>query len=525
MRTCIVILLLFVLLPANAKDGYPRNKNADIIHYDFFVEINDSTDRIEGKAIIEVHFTEASDSISFDLASVDSTGKGMTVTGLLADTLSVMWKHLDSRLVINYPAKTGDTIKYTVLYSGIPSDGLIISHNKFGERVFFSDHWPNRAHCYLPCIDHPYDKATVDFHITAPVKYRIIASGVLESSNSNDSIKTTHWKESVVLPVKVMAFAAAPFAVDTAGMVDGITVTSWVFRGNMEQGFKDYSVAVDPLKYYIARIGEYPFEKLANVQSKTIFGGLENAGNIFYAERSVTGKGRAESLMAHEIAHQWFGNSVTENDWDHVWLSEGFATYLTSMYFESKNGKEALKTDLDSTRARLIRYYRKNKMPVIDTANTDLMKLLNMNSYQKGAWVLHMLRNLVGDEAFYRGLRTYYEHFRNGNVLTDDFASVMEEVSGKELNSFFRQWLYTGGHPQLKIWTKKGFRRKYTINVEQQQERLFEFELELLVKTSSGEALQKVHVTNQLTQFEVQSKTPPRITPDPDVKLLFQLVP
>lgn len=524
MRTLIVIIFIFIVLPANAKDTYPRNTKADVLHYDFFLVLNDSTNRIEGKAVINVHFLEASDSISFDLATADSTGKGMVVTGVMADSLAIMWKHYKSRLVINYPAKAGDTISYTIHYSGIPSDGLIISNNRFGERVFFSDHWPDRAHCYLPCIDHPYDKATVDFRITAPLEYKVVASGMRVSESTVKNIRTTHWKESVVLPVKVMAFGAAPFAVDTAGIVDDIPVTTWVFEGNREQGFSDYAISLNPLKFYIGNIGEYPFEKLANVQSKTIFGGLENAGNIFYAERSVTGKGRAEGLMAHEIAHQWFGNSVTEKNWDHVWLSEGFATYLTSMYFEAKNGKEALKTDLDSTRARLIRYYRKNKMPVIDTTNTDLMKLLNMNSYQKGAWVLHMLRNLTGDEAFKKGLQTFYERFRNSNVLTADFMNIMEEVSGKDLDHFFKQWLYTGGHPELKIWAKKGFRRKYTINIEQEQGHLFEFDLDLLIKSSSGEALQSIHVSDRLTQIIIQSKKTPQITTDPEVKLLFQLV-
>lgn len=524
MRTCIAIFLLLVNLPANAKDGYKRNNKADIIHYDFFLTINDTTDLIEGRAIIRVRFLAAADSISFDLNNTDSTGKGMNVTGILADTLSVMWKHSKSHVTINYPAKAGDTINFTIQYSGIPSDGLIISNNKFGDRVFFSDHWPDRAHCYLPCIDHPYDKATVDFYITAPLKYKVVASGVPAGESYEDNFKITHWKESVVLPVKVMAFGAASFAIDTAGVVDNIPVTTWVFEENRKQGFSDYSIAVKPLIYYIENIGKYPFEKLANVQSKTIFGGLENAGNIFYTEKSVTGKGRVESLMAHEIAHQWFGNSVTENDWDHIWLSEGFATYLTSMYFESENGKEALKTDLDSTREEIIRYYRKNKMPVIDTTNADLMKLLNTNSYQKGAWVLHMLRNNIGDEAFIRGLQTFYERFRNKNVLTDDLRNVMEEVSGKDLDLFFHQWLYIGGHPQIRIWANKGFRRRYTINIEQQQEHIFEFDLELLVKTTYGETFQKIPVNERLTQIEVQSAKSPQITPDPGVKLLFQLV-
>ncbi len=408
-------------------------------------------------------------------------------------------------------------VEIEITYIGIPADGLIISENKYGKRVFFSDHWPDRAHDYLPCIDHPYDKAPVDFYITAPERYRVVANGVFSGEwLLSGGYKCTHWSETVPLPVKVMAFGAADFSVLDTARVNDIQVSSWVFPENESEGFSDYSIAVKPLQFYIRTIGSYPYKKLANVQSKTIYGGLENAGTIFYAERSVTGKGRAEGLIAHEIAHQWFGNNVTENDWHHVWLSEGFATYLTSMYFEETRGKQALETDMDSTRARIIRYYRKNKMPVIDTTITDLMKLLNTNTYQKGAWVLHMLRDEVGDAAFFAGLRLFYERYRNSNVLTNDFIKVMEEISGKELEDFFRQWLWTGGHPQLKITA-----RNKKILIQQVQTDLFDFPIEFRVLTSGGEKHIRVHVTERSTDVKLPGKII-SFEPDPDVKLLYE---
>ena len=169
---------------------------------------------------------------------------------------------------------------------------------------------------------------------------------------------------------------------------------------------------------------------------------MENAGCIFYAENSVTGKGTAEGLMAHEIAHQWFGNSVTENDWHHVWLSEGFATYLTAVYLEKTYGKEKLDEQMKSARNRVLGFYKRSQRPIIDTTVTDLMKLLNANSYQKGAWVLHMLRRKLGDDLFLEGLRSYYKKYRNRNAGTSDFQKVMEGVYKKDLSEFFKQWLY-----------------------------------------------------------------------------------
>jgi aminopeptidase N len=320
-----------------------------------------------------------------------------------------------------------------------------------------------------------------------------------------------------------MAFGAAEFAVDQAGIVDSIPVTSWVFMGNIEEGFSDYKAALGPLKYYIGLIARYPFEKLANIQSKTIYGGMENAGAIFYAEKSVTGTGMAELLMAHEIAHQWFGDTVTENDWFHVWLSEGFATYLTNMYIEWAYGEEKFRAQMESDRKEIIDFHAENHKPVVDTTVTNLMDLLNVNSYQKGAWALHMLRNEVGDSTFIQGLRIYYKRYYQSNALTGDFRKVMEEVSGKDLGIFFRQWLYTEGFPVLKIEDEKIKKDSREIIIEQMQEPIFEFNIELLVQTSSGSQVINVPVKERITRFEVKSKEELRITPDPEVKLLFNL--
>jgi aminopeptidase N len=526
LRLIFLLLPLFLCSTVSVSDKYPRNGNADVIHYEFTLSLNDSTDRIEGRTRILIRLINKTDSLSLDLKNAGSGGEGMHVTSVSMNSHEIGWSQSENKITMpsNLPGLKNDTSEFVIVYNGIPSDGLIISKNKFGNRVFFSDHWPDRAHNYLPCIDHPYDKATVDFIIKAPDRYKIVANGTLiEEKNEYPGYKVTHWSEGVPIPVKVMAFGAAMFSVTTAGTVNNIPVSTWVFPENREEGFSDYSVAVKPLKYFDDLVGDYPYKKLANVQSKTIYGGLENAGTIFYSERSVTGQGRAEGLIAHEISHQWFGNSVTEADWHHVWLSEGFATYLTSMYFESMSGKEKLKTDMASARQRVLEFYKKNKNPVIDTSIVNLMDLLNVNSYQKGGWVLHMLRQKTGDEIFIRGLRLFYDRYKNGNVLTSEFQDVMEEVSGTDLEIFFHQWLYTGGQPEISIRQKKGT-KKGTIDIciEQEQEHLFEFELELLVKTASGEEKIIVPVTGKLTVKTVKSKKELIIIPDPDVRLLYK---
>ncbi len=522
----LIVALLLKLQILSANDGYIRKTYADILHYEYNLLLNDTTNRIEGKALIQIRFLRETDSIQLDLMSANESGQGMRVSNVSQGPQNVNWKQGIETLIIYFKNSTqqNDTLEFTINYSGIPADGLIISKNKFGNRTFFADHWPNRAHNYLPCIDHPYDKASVDFIITAPDRYKVVASGeLIEESDLPGPNKLTHWSESIPISTKIMTFAAAEFAVKSAGKVNNIPVWMWVFPENRLEGFSDYAVAVKPLEYYSSLIGAYPFTKLANVQSKTIYGGLENAGTIFYSERSVTGLGNAEALIAHEIAHQWFGDCVTESDWFHVWLSEGFATYLTSMYFESFQGRKRLESDMSSTRIRVLNYYAKNKKPVVDTTITNLMDLLNANSYQKGAWVLHMLRYELGDKVFMNGLQLYYKRFYNSNALTEDFKNVMEEVSGKKLDHFFKQWLYTAGQPELSITHLKGKQKGIIdIVIEQKQERLFEFNLELLLKDISGERIIKTVVKNRFTSISVPDADDLVITPDPNVNLLFK---
>lgn len=522
---CFILIISFLQF-SEGHDGYKRNTNADVLHYEFALNVNDSTDRIEGKTTITVRFLNSTDSICFDLKGVNSDGMGMTVKSVSVSSEIVKWGHPGNQLEIwlNKTARENDTLKFVVEYSGVPADGLIISKNKFGNRTFFADHWPDRAHNYLPCIDHPYDKASVDFIIKSPDRYRVVANGLLvEESHLKGNMTLTHWSGKVPLATKVMAFGIAEFAVQKAGCVNEIPVWSWVYPENRSEGFSDYAIATEPLRYYCSLIAPYPYKKLANVQSKTIYGGLENAGTIFYAENSVTGEGKAERLIAHEISHQWFGNSVTEADWHHIWLSEGFATYLTSLYFEGKQGKDRLKYDMELSRTRVVKYFERNARPVIDTAVVNLMDLLNANSYQKGAWVLHMLRNELGDDLFFKGLRLYYDRFKSSNALTEDFRDVMSEVSGRNLDKFFQQWLYTAGQPEIRIRNKVNKRKGTTeVFIEQSQKPLFEFNLDLLVEDLSGKEIISVKIEERVTNIVLPSASVIKITPDPDVKLLFR---
>ena len=527
LRTGIFIWLLFCLTKPSTGQQMPKQP-VDVLSYVFDLTVNDSNDSLIAIATIHFRILDRIQTISFDLATVRPNGKGMIVTGVKDATASLSYRHENNQIKINLPqqAMQGEEKILSVHYRGIPSDGLIIAKNKYNRRTFFADNWPNRAHNWLACIDHPSDKAKVEFVVTAPLHYQVIANGEqIEESNLNNNQKLTRFRENIPLPMKITVVGIADFAVQQAGVINGIPIQTWVYPEDRIKGFHDYAQATEILPYFIEQIGPYPYRKLANVQSKTIFGGMENAGTIFYYENSVTGKKEMESLIAHEIAHQWFGDMVTETNWSHIWLSEGFATYLTQMYLESRYGTDSLQLRMKDDRKAILHFTGKKTGPVVDSTVTNYMDLLNANSYQKGGWVLHMLRNTIGDSAFRSGLRTYYQRFAGSNASTEDFKKVMEEISGSDLKQFFRQWLYTAGHPELSVnWRYDASRKSVLITITQLQKQLFRFPLSLEIAFQGNKfANRQITVREKETILAIPASSKPlQINLDPQVQLLFE---
>jgi aminopeptidase N len=515
---------------------YAQNKSIDVQHYSFAITLNDSSNIIQGTAGIDFIVKQFAPMVYFDLVGInDSTGKGMKVLYVLENNKNLKFTQGENRLNIYFdsPLPLDKQKNIRIMYEGVPADGLIIDTNKFAHRTFFADNWPNRAHNWIPCNDHPADKASVEFIVTAPDHYEVISNGILvEESNLRNHLKLTHWKEDMVLPTKVMVVGVADFAVQLDSTINCIPITSWVFPENKDSGFTQYAISKNILPFYENYIGPYPYKKLANVQSKTMFGGMENAGNIFYYQNSVAMNAfqlkhqrSTEELFAHETAHQWFGDEASETDWPHVWLSEGFATYMMHLYMEYKYGTDSLKKRMKHERDEVVAFYKERKTPVVDTSSgNNLMQLLNDNSYQKGSWVLHMLRRKLGDEVFQKGIQTYYASYKGKNASTDDFMHVMEKVSKQNLQLFFIQWLYTAGQPVLQgKWKYDVSKKVIEITMKQTQDFIFQFPLEIGIRDSNQTTFKKIDFINRIINISMPLDFKPQsIMLDPDVNLLFE---
>ena len=206
--------------------------------------------------------------------------------------------------------------------------------------------------------------------------------------------------------------------------------------------------STEMIDFFSRLVAPYPYSELRHVQTSTIFGGMENSTVIFYDEQGYTSKRLGEGTVAHETAHQWFGDAATEGDWHHLWLSEGFATYATALWNEHRGGDSALRATMADARTAVLRSAATER-PIIDPEATDLLGLLNTNNYPKGAWVLHTLRGLIGDSAFFRGIRRYYRDHEHGNALTADLVRIMSDEAGTDLEWYFRQALTQPGYPVI----------------------------------------------------------------------------
>jgi aminopeptidase N len=566
MRTTPIALarLALIALPFTALDTYPRQPGISVEHYVFALELSDASDEIRGEAIVSIRFTkDGLTSFFLDLAT-PANGKGMTTTGVAADSAALRYTHADNRLTITLPrpSHAGELRRFVVHYHGVPADGLRMGVNKYNERAFFSWNWPDKAREWLPMIDHPSAKATSEFIITAPDKYAVVANGLLQSEVSlGDGRKRTHWKQSVPIASWLNAVGVEQFGVHHAGFVRGVELQTWVAHQELDAGIARFeTTARRAVEFFSDRIGPYSYEKLANVTAPFGGGATEHATVIFYGDggrrsgeppagagragagnapgagggrgAAAPGRGGAASVpgaggtIAHEIAHQWFGNSVTESDWDDAWLSEGFATYFTLLYDEHYVGRDAFLRGVQGMFARA-RTAAQTEKPLVHENISDLRGVIPQLVYQKGGSVLQVLRGQVGTETFWKAIRDYYRSHQNGSASSKDLQRAFEEASGQDLEWFFAQWLHWPTVPALEgtwAWDEAG--KKVVIELAQLQKgRAYRLPLEVALSTEGSPAprVERIDMTQPSQRFEITADGPPAdVVLDPNSWMLME---
>jgi len=467
-----------------AASAPPAARAPIVERYSYAITLPDTGKHLTVRAMVQLAERPTADTLAFDLddamrVSAVQLGCGdAREAAHFARAPGLLKVAVHGTSAGSAAAHPNETPCIVIDYNGEPRDGLIISADEHGRWQAFGDNFPNRARFWLASVDRPSAKARVTFAVTAPVERTVVANGALvESRRDSSGRRVTTWREDRPIPTYGMVIAAGPLAMLDLGRTacglaeDGGCVPQAVWfsadvRANVPGQFARAGAIVE---FFAKTFGAYPYEKLGHLQSSTRYGGMENPSAIFYFDRGFRRpNGIDEGLIAHETAHQWFGDAVTEREWAHVWLSEGFATFLAALWTQHAHGDTAYAREVSRMRETVLHAKVVTTNAVIDSVTTDPNDLLNDNSYPKGGLVLHMLREEIGDSAFIRGLRQYYATHRHGNALTQDLQRAVEAAAGRPLGWFFDQWLRRPGWAELQTafaWDR--VTKRVTMQVDQ----------------------------------------------------------
>jgi aminopeptidase N len=456
-------------------------------------------------------------SLSLDLVS-------LTVDSVFCDSQRVDFVRTRTRLYPEWQF-SGGCHQVIVYYHGTPSNdgfgGFFFGDNYIytvGQGIYSDP--PSMFRYWTPSHDVPSDKAILDAHITVPSPLQAISNGLcLRIEENPDSTKTYHWRESHPIATYLIALAVGEFAVCQHPYVstdgDTIPIEFYTYPERFNITTEDWKNLPQMMAFFESLISPYPFDRYSMVELPNR-GAMEHQTMTSYSTNLVTGDHRFDYVVAHELAHHWWGNWVTLSDWREIWLNEGFATYCEALYMEFLHGEE----EMISYMADLATLYYQEVQRLGFFSIYDPDYLWGATIYQKGAWTLHMLRWLVGDSCFFDTMREYGRSFGYGNSTIADFKLKMEINSGKDLTSFFDQWIYAASTPQLRVgwdYRQSGadtFDLKLRIDQTQSGGFFYSLPLEVEIQTESGAVLDTIVLQKDSEVFVLS------VSPKPEVLII-----
>lgn len=485
LKRLIIALLLAASLPAPAPAqnlapdplGYVSpSRDFDARHVRVDLDLDVRGGRISGSVTHTIKAIKPGvdlirlNCVGLDVSQVEIDGKPATFEYPVAGEFSTSWIDVaDTRgatdeLVVHTPRPLDldEEIDVTVQYSGTPSQGLYFVRPEKGIADKRYEVWAqgegedNRY--WIPCFDYPNDKATYEGIYRVDKGMTVISNGMLVEKKDVGDKTQFHWRLATPQVTYLITVAAAEYKVVEDKWND-ILLMYVVPPGTDDPTVRrGYGLTADMMAFYSEYTGiYYPFEKYAQITVQNfIYGGMENTGatvmnmRMLYDERAEATR-TEEGLVAHELAHMWWGDMVTCAEWSHIWLNEGFATYFQVLYRGHHEGDDALQYNMDDNHRRTFDADDRDARPMVVDFYNRRDKQNSANVYRRGASVLHMLRFLVGDELFRRVFRTYGETYKYQTAETADFMKVVRETTGDNLDWFFEQWAYLAGYPKLRI--------------------------------------------------------------------------
>lgn len=417
----------------------------DVLHYTLTFDFPFKNNAYSGTSTMVLLMSNTAQDI-IRLHMEDLTADVVTVDGA-----TVKYEQVEDEILISMPAVYSDTVIVSIAYNGAPyRHGFY-----FYDRCAYTQSEPEDARAWFPCLDVPWDKASAELYVTVPKGYEVASIGLLESRivDEQNNTETFHWKTE--LPVATYLFCVtmsdeyfvwSDWYINQAG--DSIEMPYYIFEDDVEKARYDVENMVDAMKIFVDLFGEYPFEKYGTAEVTPYHvGGMEHQTMTTVNKKWIQGDRSVEHGFVHELAHMWWGDAVTLADWPHIWLNESFATYSEALFMQRFYGEDWYRGKVNYSRNTYLTRSRSSDFAIFDPPDGQLFNWGII--YNKGAVVLHTLRQELGDGVFFDILKTYYKVHKFGNATTEDFISVCESVSGRELDWFFDQWIYSPGCPNL----------------------------------------------------------------------------
>ncbi len=513
-------------LTQRARPDYPPDRPVDIEHMVLRLKVDPMQRSIEGSVIYRGTVLWP------DLRkwTLDA-GPDLSIDAVTLNGQPVRHTHYQEQLVMEWadPLPAGATVEVQITYHGHPQRGLYFVgpdvHPDWPVQVWSQgeaiDH-----HFWLPIHDAPNERFTTESYWTVPVPMMAIANGrLIEVTPAPDrGWQTFHWKESVPHVPYLISVVIGEFQKFTDTW-EGIPVEYYVPRGFTETDVRR-SFAKTPamLAFFSETTGyRYPYEKYAQTTVYNFtFGGMENISattlwvETLHDERAHP-EFQSDGLVAHELAHQWFGDLLTCEHWAHLWLNESFATFMTGVWFGHDRGPDHYDWSRWGWWNSYINEAKRYQRPIVWNVYTYPDDMFDRHTYPKGASILHALRTYLGESLFWKGIRHYVRKFAAQTVETRDLREALEEATGRDLTAFFDQWIYRAGHPKLQIrhrWDP--LRKELVVDIEQVQDTgpwipIFRFATTLEVTTDQGKRSFPIRISRKSETFRFPLDAPPRM--------------
>lgn len=501
------------------------NQGYDALHYVLDLSINPEVPFLDGTVTLQAKATY------HHLAVMSLDLRGMDVHSVTVGGENVDFQVQERKLIIQLPTPLdyGALFEVAIAYSGEPEPTQTPYGQSFTVGLEYSDdparlafiNQPDGANTWFPCNDHPSDKATYDFYITVPDGYQAVANGMPDDNviENEDATSTFHWEMNQPMQSALTLVAVGDYVLIEEELPNGTILRTYAYQGTEDQVSDVLSSTGLAFEYMEAFFGEYPYESYGHVVTPLSDGALETQTMTALSRNIAQSDGEEQlfTLIVHELAHHWYGNLVALQSWEDIWLNEGFATYAEWLALEQRYGDESPQRQRD-IQERAVESSRRRTPLAYPLPN----QMFGSDSYMKGAWVLHMLRNQLGDDVFFELMRAWANQYADKSATTLNFFRLAEQVSNRDLTRFRRQWLETSGVPTyVLLWsnTENG------VELRACNQRDVPYELNIPLQFTDSEETIRVdfHLSDGATQTYILDFEPDELSIDPDQNILGAL--